>query len=92
MHLLGQGRALLPVHQWKVGVGGLGLMGYVVMAGSGIGRVDFPVHWGRDPRSRVDLAVVAGVAWQEYLEIIKSGLEVEINHVCFSGSSFSIYG
>lgn len=53
----------LPAALWTVGVGGLGLMGYVVTAGSGIGRADYRVHWDLDPGGHVDLVVAAGVAW-----------------------------
>lgn len=55
--------ASLPAVLWTAGVGGLGLMGYVATAGSGIGCADCRARWGLDPGGRVDLAVVAGVAW-----------------------------
>jgi hypothetical protein len=54
---------LLHAALWMVGVGGLGLTGYVVTAESGIGCADYRACWGLDPGSRLDLAVVAGVAW-----------------------------
>jgi hypothetical protein len=53
----------LPVALWKVGVGGLGLMGYVEMAGSGIECADYRIHWDLDPGSRGGVVVVAGAAW-----------------------------
>lgn len=72
MWLPGQDLELLLAGLWKVGAGGLGWMGCVVTAGFGIGRVDCRAHWGLDPRSHVDWAVVGGVAWyRRFLEVIQ---------------------
>jgi hypothetical protein len=67
--------ASLPAVLWTVGVGGLGLTGYVATAESGIGCADFRAHWGLDPGGRGDLAVVVGVAWQKDVRSSSAGCE-----------------